>query len=91
MEKLQSITIERNEPYLRQISKKVNITDPELHNIMPRNRSFRRNFTYRHCWKVIKGTEDERIALRKRDDYTIISKVGNYELLKSRKLDDFEC
>lgn len=32
MEKLQSITIENNEQYLRQISKKVNITDPELHN-----------------------------------------------------------
>lgn len=40
--------------------------------------------------KVIKGTKDERIALRKRDGYTIISKVGNYELLKSKKLDDFE-
>ena len=32
MEKLQSITIENNEQYLRKISKKVNITDPELHN-----------------------------------------------------------
>ncbi len=32
MEKLQSITIENNEQYLRQISKKVNIGDPELHN-----------------------------------------------------------
>lgn len=32
MEKLQSIIIEKNEPYLRQISKKVDITDPELHN-----------------------------------------------------------
>lgn len=32
MEKLQSITIENNEKYLRQISKKVDITDPELHN-----------------------------------------------------------
>lgn len=32
MEKLQSITIENNEKYLRQISKRVNITDPELHN-----------------------------------------------------------
>lgn len=32
MEKLQSITIEKNERYLRQISKKVNISDPELHN-----------------------------------------------------------
>lgn len=32
MEKLQSITIENNEQYLRQISKKVNIADPELHN-----------------------------------------------------------
>lgn len=41
--------------------------------------------------KVIKGTTDERTALRKRDGYTIISKVGNYEQLKSKKLDDFEC
>ena len=32
MEKLQSITIENNEAYLRQISKKVTINDPELHN-----------------------------------------------------------
>jgi len=32
MKKLQSISIENNEQYLRQISKKVNITDPELHN-----------------------------------------------------------
>ena len=32
MEKLESITIEKNEKYLRQISKKVDINDPELHN-----------------------------------------------------------
>ena len=32
MEKLQPITIENNEQYLRQISKKVNVSDPELHN-----------------------------------------------------------
>ena len=32
MEKLKPITIENNEQYLRQISKKVNIEDPELHN-----------------------------------------------------------
>ena len=32
MEKLQPITIENNEQYLRQISKKINIEDPELHN-----------------------------------------------------------
>ena len=32
MEKLKSITIENNEQYLRQISKKVDIADPELHN-----------------------------------------------------------
>ena len=32
MEKLQSITIEKNEKYLRQISKLVDIKDPELHN-----------------------------------------------------------
>jgi len=32
MEKLESITIENNEKYLRQISKLVDIKDPELHN-----------------------------------------------------------
>ena len=32
MEKLESITIENNEQYLRQISKTVDISDPELHN-----------------------------------------------------------
>ena len=32
MEKLESITIEKNETYLRQVSKKVNINDPEIHN-----------------------------------------------------------
>ena len=32
MEKLQSITIENNEQYLRQISKRVITSDPELHN-----------------------------------------------------------
>lgn len=32
MEKFQSITIENNEKYLRQISQKVDIEDPELHN-----------------------------------------------------------
>lgn len=32
MKKLQSITIKKNEWYLRQISKEVNISDPELHN-----------------------------------------------------------
>jgi len=32
MEKLKAITIKDNEGYLRQISKKVNINDPELHN-----------------------------------------------------------
>ena len=32
MEKFQSITIEKNEQYLRQISKKVNVDDAELHN-----------------------------------------------------------
>lgn len=41
--------------------------------------------------KVIKGTKEERIELRKRDGYTIISKIGDYEQLKSKKLDDFEC
>ncbi len=32
MVKLESITIEKNEEYLRQISKEVDINDPELHN-----------------------------------------------------------
>ena len=32
MEKLKPITIEKNENYLRQISKEVDIKDPELHN-----------------------------------------------------------
>ena len=32
MDKLESITIEKNEQYLRQSSKKVDISDPELHN-----------------------------------------------------------
>ena len=32
MEKLESITIEKNEKYLRQISKKVKFDDPEIHN-----------------------------------------------------------
>ena len=32
MEKLKSITIEKNEKYLRQISKNVDINDPEIHN-----------------------------------------------------------
>ncbi len=32
MEKLKPITIEKNEKYLRQISKKVDFTDPEIHN-----------------------------------------------------------
>ena len=32
MEKLESIRIEKDEDYLRQISKKVNFNDPELHN-----------------------------------------------------------
>ena len=32
MDKLESITIENNEQYLRQFSKEVDISDPELHN-----------------------------------------------------------
>ena len=32
MDRLESITIENNEQYLRQPSKKVEISDPELHN-----------------------------------------------------------
>ena len=40
--------------------------------------------------KVIKGTKEERIALRKKDGYRIISKVGNYEQLKSKEIDENE-
>lgn len=34
--------------------------------------------------KIIKGTKEERIELRKKDGYTIISKTGNYEKLKEK-------
>lgn len=40
--------------------------------------------------KVIKGTKEERIELRKKEGYTIISKTGDYELLKSKKIDENE-
>jgi len=40
--------------------------------------------------EVIKGTKEERIALRKKDGYTIISKSGDYEQLKSKKIDENE-
>ena len=38
--------------------------------------------------KVIKGTKEERIELRKKEEYTIISKTGNFEQLKSKKIDE---
>lgn len=40
--------------------------------------------------EVIKGTKEERIALRKKDGYSIISKVGDYEQLKSKEIDENE-
>ena len=40
--------------------------------------------------KVINGTKEERIALRKKEGYTIISKVGDYEQLKSKETDENE-
>ena len=38
--------------------------------------------------KVIKGTKEERIELRKKDGYTIISQTGYFEQLKSKKIDE---
>ena len=38
--------------------------------------------------KVIKGTKEERIELRKKDGYTIISQTGDFEQLKSKKIDE---
>ena len=38
--------------------------------------------------KVIKGTKEERIELRKKEGYTIISKTGDFEQLKSKKIDE---
>ena len=35
--------------------------------------------------KVIKGTKEERIELRKKEGYTIISQTGNFEQIKSKK------
>lgn len=40
--------------------------------------------------EIIKGTKEERIALRKKEGYTIISKIGDYEQLKSRKINQNE-
>ena len=40
--------------------------------------------------EIIKGTKEERIALRKKDGYSIISKVGDYEQLKSKEIDENE-
>ena len=40
--------------------------------------------------KVIKGTKEERIALRKKEGYNIISKIGDYMQLKSKKIDENE-
>lgn len=36
--------------------------------------------------KVIKGTKEERIELRKKDGYTITSQTGNFEQLKSKEI-----
>ena len=38
--------------------------------------------------KVIMGTTEERIELRKKEGYTIISKTGDFEQLKSKKIDE---
>lgn len=38
--------------------------------------------------KVIEGTKEERIELRKKDGYTIISQTGDFEQLKSKKIDE---
>ena len=38
--------------------------------------------------KVIKGTKEERIELRKKEGYTIISQTGNFEQLKLKKIDE---
>ena len=35
--------------------------------------------------KVIKGTKEEKIELRKKEGYTIISKTGDFEQLKLKK------
>ena len=37
--------------------------------------------------KVIKGTKEERIELRKKEGYTILSQTGNFEQLKTKKID----
>ena len=38
--------------------------------------------------KVIKATKEERIELRKKEGYTIISQTGDFEQLKSKKIDE---
>ena len=38
--------------------------------------------------KVIKATKEERIELRKKEGYTVISMTGNYEQLKLKNLDE---
>ncbi len=40
--------------------------------------------------KVIKKTKEERIELRKKEGYTIISEIGDYEQLKSKQIDENE-
>lgn len=40
--------------------------------------------------EVIKGTKEERISLRKKEGYSIISKIGDYEKLKSKQIDENE-
>ena len=38
--------------------------------------------------KVVKGTKEDRIELRKKEGYTIISQTGNFEQLKLKKIDE---
>ena len=38
--------------------------------------------------KIIKGTKEERIELRKKEGYTIISQTGDFEQLKLKKIDE---
>ena len=37
--------------------------------------------------KVVKGTKEDRIELRKKEGYTIISQIGDFEQLKLKKID----
>ena len=37
--------------------------------------------------KIVKGTKEDRIELRKKEGYTIISQIGDFEQLKLKKID----